>query len=174
MSNTKVCGLCKETRPIGRFSTYDNGYGVRTRGSCKDCKNNKVRGTRKESSRRYHEKNKDKLNKKSMEYYSDNREERKRLSREYYSKNKELVRNKVSASTYGITVEEVIKLKDRGKCDICGDDGTSYEKGLHIDHCHKTKEVRGLLCHSCNVGLGLFKDDVDLMDKAKEYLNANK
>ena len=42
---------------------------------------------------------------------------------------------------------------------------------LSIDHCHKTGKVRGLLCKHCNHGLGKFKDDVNLLKIAIDYLN---
>ena len=41
---------------------------------------------------------------------------------------------------------------------------------LAIDHNHQTGKIRGLLCHSCNVGLGNFEDNIDLLQKAIEYL----
>lgn len=39
-----------------------------------------------------------------------------------------------------------------------------------MDHCHKTLEVRGLLCGRCNVGLGYFSDDAELILKAAQYI----
>lgn len=39
-----------------------------------------------------------------------------------------------------------------------------------IDHCHKTGKVRGVLCNPCNGGLGMFKDDITLMESAIRYL----
>ena len=42
--------------------------------------------------------------------------------------------------------------------------------GLVIDHNHKTGKVRGLLCGSCNTGIGLLKDSPDVLDAAIEYL----
>ena len=42
---------------------------------------------------------------------------------------------------------------------------------LAIDHCHSTGKIRGLLCDRCNHGLGHFKDDINLLIKAIEYLN---
>lgn len=43
-----------------------------------------------------------------------------------------------------------------------------------IDHDHVTGNIRGLLCNGCNKGLGLFKDDVNILQKAKEYLLCTK
>ena len=39
-----------------------------------------------------------------------------------------------------------------------------------LDHCHKTMEFRGWLCHKCNRGLGNFKDDSAMLFRAIEYL----
>ena len=88
----------------------------------------------------------------------------------YYDQNKTHVRTLVSASKYGVTYEEVIAIREKGRCDICGSDGSEYKLGLHIDHCHKTGEIRGLLCHGCNIGLGSFKENLTTMKKAMEYL----
>ena len=53
-------------------------------------------------------------------------------------------------------------------CAICGNIDPS--RGLAVDHNHETKKVRGLLCGSCNNGLGRFKDSAELLDKAAAYL----
>jgi hypothetical protein len=59
---------------------------------------------------------------------------------------------------------------------ICGthaDDvpHTSFKHNpLVIDHDHTTGEVRGLLCPTCNAGLGHFKDSPELLLKAALYL----
>ena len=59
----------------------------------------------------------------------------------------------------------------KGRCKICGDnkpgDGGKY---FHVDHCHTTLRVRGLLCVKCNKGLGCFSDREDLLLEAIEYL----
>ena len=41
---------------------------------------------------------------------------------------------------------------------------------LAVDHSHKTGKIRGLLCHACNVALGLFKDSPETLYRAAEYL----
>lgn len=43
-------------------------------------------------------------------------------------------------------------------------------KDVHIDHCHRTGVVRGLLCSRCNLGIGLFKDDHERLSAAAEYV----
>ena len=40
-----------------------------------------------------------------------------------------------------------------------------------IYNCHDTLKVRGLLCRSCNLALGMFKDDVNILNNAIQYLN---
>ena len=63
--------------------------------------------------------------------------------------------------------DELLKRQD-GKCAICG--RIPSKRHFAIDHNHKTDVVRGLLCHSCNVGLGHFRDSVELLEAAKVYL----
>ena len=75
--------------------------------------------------------------------------------------------------TYGIGLPEYMKMyaEQCGKCRVCGDERPDFGKqGLVIDHCHTEGHIRGLLCVHCNMGLGQFKDDVQRMVKAIEYL----
>lgn len=70
---------------------------------------------------------------------------------------------------YGITLEERDRLwkAQNQKCAICG----KYSKRpLHIDHNHRTEEIRGLLCQKCNTGLGMFQDSSAILRLAFEYL----
>lgn len=74
---------------------------------------------------------------------------------------------------YGITLEDYEKLwKAQGHvCAICLQEcNRSNSTRLCVDHCHKTGRVRGLLCFNCNVGLGKFKDDPELLQAALIYL----
>ena len=57
-----------------------------------------------------------------------------------------------------------------GVCKICGGDKPDGKHGWHVDHCHVTDRIRGLLCNLCNIGLGGFKDDPAVLQKAIEYL----
>jgi len=70
---------------------------------------------------------------------------------------------------------ELIK-KCNNRCTICKqketntDSKTNKKYSLSVDHCHKTGNVRGLLCSSCNNGLGFFKDNIELLNNAINYL----
>ena len=57
-----------------------------------------------------------------------------------------------------------------GACSICRDNFPIGGK-FHIDHDHITGRIRGLLCHGCNVGLGIFKDSPDRLRTAADYLS---
>lgn len=78
--------------------------------------------------------------------------------------------------SYGLTYKEVLALREKQQnlCAICGQEGFMMNKrvksALNVDHNHKTGEVRGLLCHNCNRGLGLFQDDVERLKTAIAYL----
>jgi hypothetical protein len=69
---------------------------------------------------------------------------------------------------YGLTMADynAIFLKQSGLCCICSRELDQP----HIDHDHKTTKVRGILCASCNVGLGSFRDDPELCKNAAVYL----
>lgn len=60
-----------------------------------------------------------------------------------------------------------------GVCAICRKVRPNGRR-LHVDHCHESGAVRGLLCYSCNTGLGAFRDNPDVMVAAIEYLQTHK
>jgi hypothetical protein len=72
----------------------------------------------------------------------------------------------------GLTVEQFEKLFDeQGRlCAICQSKQPGGSVGWNIDHCHKTRKVRFILCCHCNRGLGAFKDDPETMRKAAALL----
>ena len=116
----------------------------------------------------------DKKREHRRQYYLDNREnalakmaEWRRLNPERHS-NARLV-SKLRLK-YGLTLEQYHDLlnKQGGACAICGCETDT--RALDIDHHHGTGEVRGLLCNTCNRGLGLFKDDVAVLRSAITYL----
>lgn len=96
--------------------------------------------------------------------------------RRQYTMTPDQERNNKLKSTYGITLDEYkdIYAEQNGECAICKShytlDGYKSEK-LHVDHCHQSGKVRGLLCHKCNTALGLLKDKTQNLLNAVDYLN---
>jgi len=140
----KKCTVCKEGKTLDCYyksKISKDGYGYR----CKSC-DRTVRATSR----------------------SRSKETKKGYSR------------RALMSMYGLTIqdyENMLKAQNRC-CAICGTDNPLGE-GNHskrsyfsfcVDHCHTTGKVRGLLCNPCNRGLGFFKDSVEFLLKAGEYL----
>lgn len=72
---------------------------------------------------------------------------------------------------YGMEKTQYAALLSRqdGLCAICAeilDNG----KDTHIDHCHRTGAIRGILCRHCNLGLGHLKDSLEILDAMGRYL----
>lgn len=78
--------------------------------------------------------------------------------------------------TYNITTEDYTEMlqKQKGLCKICGSSGfvmaKHHKMKLVVDHCHKSGNVRGLLCHNCNRALGLLQDSVSNLQASIVYL----
>ena len=90
-------------------------------------------------------------------------------SHRYRQRVQPLTNKRTGAWRYGITLEEYLELdaKRDMPCEICG---KTDIKGLHIDHDHKSKQIRGMICRMCNHALGMLGDDVSGLEKALDYL----
>lgn len=68
-------------------------------------------------------------------------------------------------------IEDIADLYEQTDCcEICGNNGST----LHIDHDHETGQLRGFICHHCNLALGHFQDDLERLRAAMAYLNRPK
>ena len=107
----------------------------------------------------------------------------KSVQRTYYQNNKNKIRLKRQQRKpqitdynlrrqYGISLTqyEQMSIDQEGRCLICRTSKHDLKKGLVVDHDHETSRVRGLLCNSCNRGLGFFKDSLTLLYNALNYL----
>lgn len=89
-----------------------------------------------------------------------------------WNKNKE----RYMMHQYGIDMKQynIMFELQHGLCAICKMQETKLYNGqitlLAVDHDHKTNKVRGLLCHECNTGLGMFSDNIELLNNAILYL----
>jgi len=87
----------------------------------------------------------------------------------------EAIRSAKLKCYYGISVEHFNKLlqKQDFKCAICRSSTNKLKNGklqnFVVDHCHKTKDVRGLLCHTCNMRVGIFEN---WGNSIREYLTS--
>lgn len=118
----------------------------------------------KNHNKKYYKKNKSflkkKLKKQSEEWFKKNKVRRRRWARKTHLANR-----------YNISITEYRKMlkKQKNRCWIC-EKRFTYKHKLHVDHNPKTKKIRGLLHHSCNIGLGCFKHNIKLLKKAIKYL----
>ena len=107
-----------------------------------------------------------------QQWYGENKPRVKANARAWKKKNPTRVaaseRNGRLKRDYGITSADYDMLYQQqgGRCRICN----KRKPKLHVDHCHKSQRVRGLLCHKCNVGLGMFEDRVSALNAAIAYL----
>lgn len=150
------------------------------------------RGKRNEYMKRYYKENKQSLLQKQKVYSELNkdaiREYKKIYGKEYARLNKhksaerqrqyrknfpEKSKNVEFKYLYGITVEDYkIMFNDQnGCCAICKRHQSELKRKLHVDHCHITNKVRGLLCQRCNTVLGHADDSLGILNNAIKYLS---
>ena len=79
------------------------------------------------------------------------------------------IRKSQLRTKYGLSVNAYASLykAQKGKCAICK---CKQKRRLAVDHEHDKKVVRGLLCISCNIGLGYFYDNKKFLSNASKYL----
>jgi hypothetical protein len=109
----------------------------------------------------YH--NRPEVKARQKQYRKDRKEQIRAYKKEY---NKKYGRKR----RYNLNEQEFIEMLSRqnNRCAICS---VSLEcKKVCLDHNHETKRIRGLLCHNCNVALGLFKDNLLIIESAIKYM----
>lgn len=154
----RKCRTCGETKSIDDFYFADRAKGLRLR-QCKACH------TREGMERR-------------RSRYTP--EQLRAAQREYNARRDPMDRwNNYLRSRYGLTVEGYHALLEAQNhaCAICETPlaELTYEnrRALHVDHCHDTGRVRGLLCNACNRSIGGLRDDPALLRRAADYLEAS-
>lgn len=122
---------------------------------------------------------------KQAEYYQKNKERARLNGARWKKANPDKIRlknRKLQLKTqYGLEWDTFVELfnKAEGKCEICHKPlqlaGAKEDviESASVDHCHTTGKVRGLLCRSCNVALGHFKDSRLHLENALAYLDKN-
>lgn len=146
----KSCKGCNLTLPISSFGktyTSENGY----RSKCKKCMSREKCNWAKtpRGKKKYHDQ------------YARKRE---RLTTEGYRWRRIKQKYGISQAEY-----EALLSSQNGKCGICFT-GTPTRGTFAVDHCHDTGRIRGLLCSTCNSGIGLLKDKLEILEAAVAYM----
>jgi len=161
---------------------------------CNDAKNKKYREANREKLREaakiYQRQNRDRIN----AYVREDRKKNPEKYREYEKKLREKYGERANTldivNYFKLTMEEYenLFLTHNNLCAICKKPEIKKSRTpgkicrLAVDHCHfcwekgtkGIKATRGLLCHECNIGIGKFKDNIELLEKAVEYLKKHK
>lgn len=104
-------------------------------------------------------------------YCKDCNREATKIASKKYRQNPDNERNNKLKHRYGITLADKKQMivDQNGCCAICNKE-LSGDKYVHLDHSHSSGSVRGVLCQPCNIGLGGFKDSIEALENAIEYL----
>jgi hypothetical protein len=111
-----------------------------------------------------------------MEYQKENHIKLKDKKVEYYKKNKDIILKRHRRNLlkkYNLAEDEYnqMTIKQNNLCFLCNKPQSEGRRGgLCVDHNHFTNKIRKLLCNKCNIALGLFNEDIPLMERAIQYL----
>jgi hypothetical protein len=164
----KICLKCNRVLPLSSFWKHPTGKFGR-HSHCIECKQAYIAVWREQNRERQREIRKNRYHAMS----ADERAAKRQSQRENYQQNSWRWRRDRMLKKYGLTMDgyELLLRAQGGRCAICGKEPEAADKGcLHVDHCHTTGVVRGLLCTSCNNGLGRFRDDPNVLARAIAYL----
>lgn len=150
-----TCRSCKEDKPRSEYHDQPTSK----RGHCLDCKD----------CRREYNKNR-RTGPKRQEIL-----DKKKAHHKFY---RETAIDRYREKRFGLTREDYDSLlkEQEGGCAICKSTNPKgrYKERFSVDHCHETGQVRGLLCNTCNLGIGHMKDDPNLLRAAIAYLEASR
>jgi hypothetical protein len=157
----KYCSGCEKELTTEEFGVDKQRHDSLT-SRCRSCRN--------KYSKKWERENPDSVavkNKRARE-----RERKKYLTPE----GRRIHKDRELRSTFGISLAEyetMLKNQNHG-CAICSRQ-TAGHRTIYfaVDHNHKTGKVRGLLCSSCNRGIGHFFENINFMSSAIDYLRSH-
>ncbi len=105
-------------------------------------------------------------------YVEKNKEKLIAYRKEYRKRNPNLEKERDLQEKFGISLQEYNRQFQiqGGMCKICEVHQSKLRRSLAVDHCHTKGHIRGLLCDTCNLGIGYFKDSFELLEKAAMYI----
>ena len=129
--------------------------------------------------KKYYAEHKEEIYASGKKYRAEHKEEMAAYQKKYQASNKEekaaYGEKRRLMKGYGITLDvwSAMNTAQDGKCAICGGPPNGQYKKFHVDHDHATGTVRGLLCGTCNTGIGLLKDNTEILASAISYLKGH-
>jgi len=143
----RICKICNVIKPIEEFKTHKGCVYNRSH-HCLSC--------HREKARKWCRDNTERNTQRAKKWALEHPEQRKQTHFKAHLRRK-----------YHLSIENYneLLLKQDHKCAICQE-----KVHLVVDHCHKTNQIRGLLCNKCNQALGFFKDNSYNCQKAFDYL----
>ena len=165
----KKCRICGEDKPLTEFH---RAAGMRDghRNECKSCFRRlwKARYEAEPERRR-------RAAERAKAWQARNPDKHAEILRRYRESGRaaELMRRAHLKRKFNLSVEdyEAMLAKQGGGCAICAAPAPEGQS-LHVDHCHDSGAIRGLLCFRCNAGLGLFDHDGERLARAASYLQS--
>jgi len=165
---TKICSKCGIEKCLSEFH-QDKSHIDKVSSSCKKCRT-------KFYQERYRKMNKKILRKKYKLFYKKYKKKILERSHNWYKNNHEKIHDYRLKKIYNINIEQynLLLKKQHYCCAICKKSIQQIKhkkvKKLGVDHNHLTGQVRGLLCHKCNSGLGSFEENLTILKNAMKYL----
>lgn len=184
----KCCFECRAIKPLDEFyNDASRGDGKNCR--CRECQSLHVKRRRQQPGHR------EKELEWSRRYRANNRDHVREVKRRYADKRREefsdYARWRHQEKKFGLTRDQYISMlsEQGGRCKFCGgeirlerkerteESVRRYHNEIHTDHCHLTGLTRWLLCRNCNIGIGGFKDNPDVLERAaalvREFIKQN-
>lgn len=161
MKRCRKCGTEKALTEFYREKASRDGY----RPECKACT-----GARRKL---WYKANRDREIERVRAWQQANHAQYLRKQAEYRASMARNYRSEHLRRKFGLTLDEYENLLRRqgGRCAVCG--RRPGKASLHVDHDHKTGDIRGLLCFRCNGGLGQFKEQPARLLRAADYLTGD-
>lgn len=163
----KKCTACGEHKPFSEFYKNKGGkFGLFAK--CKPCFLKITKA--------WHDANKERVAANRAEWRRKNivrvRASERALRQKNIEKCREKDRRETLFRTYGITLEQKQSMlaAQGGKCKACGSPQPGSKKGWHVDHCHDTGRIRGILCHPCNAAIGNAGESIERLRALIAYL----
>jgi len=167
---TKQCNTCDEVKPLDEFYKAAGCVDGR-RGECRTCFQAKAvaRAEEKPELREI-------ARQRTAKWIHENDDRYRAYKREYgkLDKKKRADRRVHLRNKFGLTLEDYDRMlaDQQGGCAVCGD--PPGKAALHVDHCHDSGVVRGLLCFRCNSAIGNLRDDPVIVASALAYLTRHR